>query len=191
MKKLGIGSGALIGGLLAAPLLAALYLGESWLGLPFVPYDLFDWITRVLPGAVVTFAIDLMISAMNLVNLSVADAAKTAEQIAALIQFMALGVAAGAVAFPVLRARAPESGLAIGLTAGALFGLPMTAISVAISASTVHPILAILWHLALFMAWGAAFGRLSQRLNDVSRAGGRQSRPASGYVLPQAVPSSG
>ena len=169
MKRLGIGSGALIGGLLTAPLLAIVYLGQAWLDLPFIPYDMFDWVTRVLPGAVVTFAIDLMISSMNLVNISVADAAKTAEQIAALIQFIVLGVVVGAVAFPVIRAKAPDQALALGITAGALFGLPLIAISVAISASTVHPILAIIWHAALFLCWGALFGWAADRLDTLSR----------------------
>ncbi len=168
MKRLGIGSGALLGGMLTAPLLALVYFGESWLGLPFMPYDLFDWATRVLPGPVVTFAIDLMISSMNLVNISVADAAKTAEQIAALIQFIVLGVVVGAVAFPVIRTKAPGQARALGITAGALFGLPLIAISVAISASTVHPILAIIWHAALFLCWGAVFGWAYDRLNAAS-----------------------
>ena len=183
MKKLGIGSGALVGGMLTAPLLALVYLGESWLGLPFMPYDLFDWATRVLPGSVVTFAIDLMISTMNLVNMSVADAAKTAEQIAALIQFIVIGVVVGAVAFPIIRTRAPEQGLPLGITAGALFGLPLIAISVAISASSVHPILAIIWHGALFLCWGAVFGWASDRLNAVSAPGaeGAAGRLSEGY----------
>ncbi len=169
MKRLGIGSGALIGGLLTAPLLAIVYLGQAWLDLPFMPYDMFDWITRVLPGAIVTFAIDLMISSMNLVNLSVADAAKTAEQIAALIQFIVLGVVVGAIAFPIIRTKAPDQPLALGVTAGALFGLPLIAISVAISASSVHPILAIVWHAALFLCWGALFGWAADRLNTLSQ----------------------
>ena len=45
MKTLGIG--ALAGGLLTAPLIGIMYLFDEWLGLPFVPYDLFDWIARV------------------------------------------------------------------------------------------------------------------------------------------------
>ena len=169
MKRLGIGSGALIGGMLTTPLLAIVYLGQAWLDLPFIPYDMFDWITRVLPGAVVTFAIDLMISSMNLVNISVADAAKTAEQIAALIQFIVLGIVVGAVAFPVIRAKAPDQAIALGITAGALFGLPLITISVAISASTVHPILAIIWHAVLFLGWGALFGWATDRLNTLSQ----------------------
>ena len=180
MKRLGIGSGALLGGMLTAPLLALVYFGESWLGLPFMPYDLFDWATRVLPGPVVTFAIDLMISSMNLVNISVADAAKTAEQIAALIQFIVLGVVVGAVAFPVIRTNAPGQARALGITAGALFGLPLIAISVAISASTVHPILAIIWHAALFLCWGAVFGWASDRLSVASEPQAEAAAESSG-----------
>ena len=38
--------------------------------------DLFDWITRVLPGPVVTFGLDLFIDGMILVGLNVADTAQ-------------------------------------------------------------------------------------------------------------------
>ena len=42
--------GILVGALLSAPLVAAFYLGWKLGGLPFVPFDLFDWIARELPG---------------------------------------------------------------------------------------------------------------------------------------------
>ena len=168
MRHMGLGRGALLGALLTAPFTAILYFGDRWLGLPFIPYDLFDWITRILPGPVITFAIDLMIDTMRLFDISVADAAKTAEQIAAILQFFGIGVAIGAVAFPVFKNRAVANGPALGTTVGALFGLPMLAISVSISQSTVHPSLAIIWHLALFLVWGAAFGAGFTRLNRVS-----------------------
>jgi len=38
-----------------------MYLAQQLARLPFVPFELFDWITRILPGDVVTFGIDLMI----------------------------------------------------------------------------------------------------------------------------------
>ena len=75
-----MGYGVLAGALLTAPLVGVMYLIDKLAGLPFVPFALFDWIARVLPGPVITFGIDLMIDGMRLVGLSVADAAKTGEQ---------------------------------------------------------------------------------------------------------------
>ena len=61
MKKLRIGTGAITGGLLTAALTSLMYLVHKLVDLPYIPYEFFDWITRVLPGGLVTFGIDLMI----------------------------------------------------------------------------------------------------------------------------------
>ena len=79
LTYMGLASGALAGALLTAPLIGLMYLFDKLAGLPFVPYALFDWIARVLPGPVVTFGIDLMIDSMLLAGISVAAASKTAE----------------------------------------------------------------------------------------------------------------
>ena len=79
MNKIDLGTGALVGGLLTMALIGLMYLGDSLVGLPFLPFDLFDWTTRVLPGAVITFGVDLMIDSIRLIGLSVANSAKVAE----------------------------------------------------------------------------------------------------------------
>ena len=164
MKKLRLGTGAMVGGLLTAPVMGVMYLTHNLIDLPFVPYDLFDWITRVLPGPLVTFGIDLMIDTMHLLSLSVANTAKTAEQAAAILQFFFLGVAAVTVYFAVQSSRRTASDLAGGLVLGALMGLPMAAISAAIGVSPVNPIFNVLWLLALFLAWGVAVSYTYSRL---------------------------
>ena len=167
MKKASLGTGALCGALLAAPLIAVMYLADKLVGLPFIPFDLFDWITRVLPGPVVTFGIDMMIDTMRLLGLSVAATAKTAEKVAGILQFFLMGLVAGALFFEVVRLRGVRPDLPTGLVVGALVGLPMIAISIAIGGSTVQPILVVLWLLVLFLAWGAALREVYVRLNPV------------------------
>ena len=165
MKRLSIGTGALSGALFTAPLLGVMYLADELAGLPFLPYDLFDWITRVLPGGVVTFGIDLMIDAMRLFGMSVADTAKRAEQVLAVLQFFSMGVVGGALFFAFVRLRGVRPDLVTGLVVGALAGLPMIAISIAIGGSDVEPVLVALWLAALFLAWGAALREAYVRLN--------------------------
>ena len=165
MKRLSIGTGALSGALLAAPVIGIMYLADELAGLPFIPYDLFDWITRVLPGSVVTFGIDMMIDTMRLFGISVADTAKTAEKVLAVVQFFFMGVVAGALFFAYVRMRGARPDLATGLVAGALVGFPMIAISIAIEGSTVEPILVVLWLSVLFLGWGAAIREVYIRLN--------------------------
>ena len=165
MNRLGIASGAMTGALLTAPLIGLLFLANKLVGLPFIPFDLFDWATRVLPGAVVTFGIDLMIDMMRLVGMSVAGSAKTAERVIAVLQFFVLGVAAGALFFAAARFRDARPDWLPGVVLGGLVGLPMLAISIAIEGSTVAPIVVAAWVLAVFLGWGVALKEVYLRLN--------------------------
>ena len=141
LGNLSLGSGAVAGGLLTAPLVGLMYLIDKLAGLPFVPFALFDWIARVLPGPVVTFGIDLMIDGLRLVGLSVAAAAKTGEQAGAILLFFLIGVFSGALFFGIMKARGAEPRLTSGLGAGALFGLPMVTVSLPMGQSTVNPVI--------------------------------------------------
>ncbi|MCI0399493.1 MAG: molybdopterin-dependent oxidoreductase [Chloroflexi bacterium] len=156
MAKRTVGLGLLAGGLLASALMAIMYLANQALGLPFVPFDLFDWITRVLPGPIITFGIDLMIDTLTLIGLDVADTAKTAEQLSAVLQFFVIGLLAGGLFFVLLRLSRVRGEWPAGLLAGALLGLPLIAISMAIGQSEVHPLLRMAWLAVLFLAWGLA-----------------------------------
>ncbi len=167
MKKLNLGTGALVGALLTAPLIGIMYLADQLAGLPFVPFDLFDWLTRVLPGPLITFGIDLMIDTMLLVGMSVADSAKIAEQIMAVLQFMGGGIVAGMIFFGVVKARKIKTDLIAGVVIAALFGLPFITISIAIGQSSVVPLLQILWLALLFLAWGLALSWACRRLTPI------------------------
>ena len=148
----GLAQGALAGGLFAAPLIGLMYLLDQLAKFPFAPFALFDWIARVLPGPLVTFGVDLMIDGLRLAGMSVAAAAKTGEQIGAILLFFFL--AAAAVFFSVIKLRSiapkPNSGLALG----ALFGLPMVLVSLPMGQSTVNPGIIFLGLMILFLVWG-------------------------------------
>ena len=183
MSRLGIGTGALAGALLTAPLIAVLYLADELAGLPYLPFDFFDWMTRVLPGSMVTFGIDLMIDMLRFFGLGVADTAKTAEKLIAVIQFFFMGVAGAVIFFVFFRWRDVEPDLTVGLVAGALVGLPMIAISIAIGGSTVEPVLVILWLSVLFLAWGAALREVYVRVTPTELTADQPER-----VPPLALP---
>ncbi len=160
----------LAGCLLTAPLTGLLYLADKLAGLPFVPFALFDWIARVLPGVAVTFGIDMMIEGLLLFGMSVAASAKIAEQIAAVALFFVIGVVPSAAFLYVMKAKSadphPTSGLALGL----IFGIPMVAVSLPMGQATANPGLTIAVLMALFIIWGLAFVPLYERL--VLRADG-------------------
>ena len=168
MRKLSLGTGALAGGLLTAALIGIMLLGRQLVDLSFVPYDLFNWIARELPGDLVTFGIDLMIDTMLLLGISVVDTAKTAERIQAVLLFMAIGIVVGAAFFAVMKLRRARADLFSGLIAGALFGLPVMAISAVITQSPVHLLINLLWLAILFLAWGIALSHIYGRLETIS-----------------------
>ncbi|MEJ2151043.1 MAG: molybdopterin-dependent oxidoreductase [Chloroflexota bacterium] len=145
MTSRNIGIGALAGGLLTAALTGLSYLAYRLVALPFAPFELFDWMGRVLPGPVITFGIDRMIDTLLLLGVNVADTAKSAEQTIALGQFMVGGIVLGAVYF-------------------AVRSLPLVGISIAIGPSPVNPVLSIGWLLLIFLGWGAALSLACNRL---------------------------
>ena len=164
MWKRTLGLGALLGGLLTAPLIGLMYLANQLAELPFVPFDFFDWMTRVLPGGLITFGIDTMINLMLFLNINVADSAKTAEQLVAVLQFWVGGVVAGILFFALLGSRRVKATLANGLVLGALFGLPLVLISLVIGQSAAALWLKLPWLAALFLGWGVAFTWAASKL---------------------------
>jgi DMSO/TMAO reductase YedYZ molybdopterin-dependent catalytic subunit len=164
MRRPNLGTGVLIGILLATSLMGIMYLADQLVGLPFAPFDLFDWMTRVLPGPLVTFGIDLMIDILRGLGVNVADTAKTAEHVMALSQFFVGGVFAAAVFFSVVGRRGTKADPVAGIVMGALFGLPVIAISVTVGQSPVHPLLQILWLSLLFLVWGLVLSLAYRRL---------------------------
>ena len=162
MRKNSFLYGALIGGLLTAPLTAVFYLGFRLLNLSFVPFDIFDWMTRLLPGRIITFGIDLMIDTLRFLRIDVADSAKTAEQMMAVLMFLGMGIVAGAFFFLILGIQKIEPGRMAGLVLGALFGFP--AIAISISGNVDQPIAILLWLLVLYFAWGLILVQAYARL---------------------------
>ena len=164
IRRLGLGSGLLSGVLLSAPLTALVYLADKLAGLPFVPFALFDWIAKVLPGSIVTFGIDVMIDGMRMLGMSVAGSAKTAEQIGATILFFLIGVGIGTVFMVVLKWRNADPMFSYGLIAAAVFGVPMIAVSLPMGQSTADPVMTVVVLMVLFIGWGLAFIPLYRRL---------------------------
>jgi DMSO/TMAO reductase YedYZ molybdopterin-dependent catalytic subunit len=166
MKKPGPLMGALIGCLLTVPLIAVLHLGWRLVGLPFAPFNIFDWVTRILPGPAITAGIESMVKVIRALNFgSTADVAKGAEQATAIVIFLCAGIVAGAVLFAVIRIRERSSRL-LGTAYGAVIGAVVILISSSIhQANLLHPLIGGLWTLAAFASWGAAGGWAHRRLS--------------------------
>ncbi len=164
MKTQTIGLGALVGGLLTVPMVAVMYLADKWLDLSFAPYDIFDWIARILPGPVVTFGIDLMIDSLQMLGLNVADTAKTAEHIQAVLAFGIAGIAATIIFYVIVERWPAGSGPRLGLLVGAALGLPIALISAGMAQSSTSMSFIFLWVIGVFCVWGVATVVTARRL---------------------------
>jgi hypothetical protein len=84
--------GSFVGAMLTLSLIVVFYLGWKLAGLPFIPFDVFDWTARVLPGRVLALGIDTMVKVIRALNIGPTDVtAKTAEQAMAVVGMFVAG----------------------------------------------------------------------------------------------------
>lgn len=158
--------GALVGVLLTAPLAAFFYLGWKVARLPFVPFDIFEWVSRLLPGAVVTRGIEAMVAAIRVLRLGSTDvAAKYVEQVMAVTGLLLAGAVAGAVIFALKQQR--RRGTRVGIVLGAAAGIFSLLISRDLDASGT-PLVQALWVVILWVIWGETLDRSFRRFYPVS-----------------------
>lgn len=150
--------GAVLGGLASLPLIALLYLGQQFASLPFLPFDLFDWLARRLPGGAITLGIDAIVGFVRALNLGpLSDSAKLIEQLIALALVVLIGALFGALLALAVR-RDPGSSARAGPVAGFVLFLLAAAMKYDLGFAS-DPSLPLLWMAALLIGWGALLGR--------------------------------
>ncbi len=157
IRKPTVWLGALAGALLTFPLTALLFLADQLAGLPFIPFDVFDFLSRLLPGPLVTFGIDLMVEIIIALNLGeTSAAAKPAEQLIGLGNFLGIGIVASALLYGLLnRSKTNARNLYPGAIFGLLTGALMMLISLRVNVTATAPQIAqLVWVLAAFLLWG-------------------------------------
>jgi DMSO/TMAO reductase YedYZ molybdopterin-dependent catalytic subunit len=170
LRKPSLWLGALIGGLLTAPAIALMFLADQIAGLPFIPFDVFDFVSRNLPGGILTFGIDTMVDLIIQFNLGeTSTAAKTAEQLMGLGAFLAFGIVYAAIIFWALnRSKNATRNIYPGMMFGLGFGALMMLISTQVNlTATAHDLLQIIWVLLVFTGWGIA---LNWIYNDLAHS---------------------
>jgi DMSO/TMAO reductase YedYZ molybdopterin-dependent catalytic subunit len=186
-KSPGIPAGACFGALFGLAMAALFFLGQAWIGLPLAPFQGFDWLSRILPGAVITFGIDAMVKSIRALGIrEISVAAKAAEQAMAIGGFVAYCLACGALAFAYFRRRPRATGspAATGLPSagagiGVLAAIPFLCFHLAADRATLgNPILGAIWILFLFSLWGGALGWVFARLRYFTVAAAAIPKPA-------------
>jgi DMSO/TMAO reductase YedYZ molybdopterin-dependent catalytic subunit len=172
MKTPGTGVliGSLVGATLTVALIAVFYTGWRLADLPFVPFDVFDWMTRVLPGAVIEFVISTMVTAIRGLQLGPTSVvAKIIEQTIGIVNLFFTGVIAGGVLFGVLRTLRGRYAYVSGLFLGVLAAIPAVLISSFLGKTAVAPqIVSALWILIVFAFWGIAIAWAYLRLAGIA-----------------------
>jgi DMSO/TMAO reductase YedYZ molybdopterin-dependent catalytic subunit len=163
-----ISGGLFVTSMLTAALLGVLFAVWKIAGLPFVPFDFFDWLTRVLPGRVLGFGIGTMV-ALHLGP--TCETAKTAEHAIAIAGLFVMGFTGGEILFSILRTRRKVHPVFLGLVLGIVWGVPAMLVSARASeTATVDAALRAVWILVVFLAWGVVLGRAGQRLIVIETA---------------------
>ncbi len=158
--------GALTGLLLTIPLIGLFFVANQLAGTPYVPFDLFEWLARILPGDLVVFGIDTMVKILTFFNLSIREASKPAEILLALGQFTAIGVVVCAIFYFVLRRwEKIRKNYFVGMILGVLAGIIFLLISFQIGKYSVAAEISALWVLLLFILWGVCMQWVYQKLS--------------------------
>jgi DMSO/TMAO reductase YedYZ molybdopterin-dependent catalytic subunit len=140
--------------------MALWYLGEQLAGLPFVPFDIFDWLARILPGDVITLGIDTIVRTIDALNLgSTSTAAKAIEQLQGIALVLGGGVILGIVAAWLLMRVTSWRGWQVGALLGLAALVPIIVIEFDLGVLG-DPALATLWLALTIIGWAAILASL-------------------------------
>lgn len=173
--------------MLTTALVAVSFLGWKTFGLPFAPFDIFDWIVRLLPGGVVTFAIDASVGISRLFGVTdIGAAAKAGDQLLAIAGVLATGAASGAVLFAVLSTSDEPARLFGGILGAMLGGLALLA-ERRLGRLPPDSMAPAVWVGVTFLAWGIGVGDAFDRIRAARFNENRRLLLASAFMTVIAV----
>jgi DMSO/TMAO reductase YedYZ molybdopterin-dependent catalytic subunit len=178
--------GAALGASVSAALAALFYIGHVLLTLPQPFFELFDRIARLLPGALITAAIDSMVMLFSRLPGVATDAAsKAAEQTIAVVIFLLLGAVFGALTgFLMNRARRIP-----GAYAGALVALIPAILTLVLlenfnTGAPQGPLVTSSWVLVAYLIAGIGLGSILETKPVLPTQGAAQPGAASAASQP-------
>ncbi len=164
--------GAVLGLLSSLILMAISYLGNTLAGFPFIPFDLFDWMARHLPGELIDSNIRLLITVINTLHLGpTAAIAKLIEQVQAIGIIVMIGLAFGLI-LGYIRARRRTDLIWASLAGGIILWLGLVMVELSLARPVAGLLEGGLWLLVLLggWAWLLARGLIGQGMMMETRA---------------------
>lgn len=147
-----------LGAATSLPLVGLYYFGNRFAALPFVPFDVFDWLARALPGGLITLFIEAMVGIIFNLGLGpLGGTAKSVEQLLAVGLVVVAGAALG-VAILWLGGQRFGPGWRLGLAGGAVLALAAVLSEVLFGVAG-GPLLSGFWVALPPLVWGALLGR--------------------------------
>lgn len=171
-------AGATIGLLAGIPWLALSYAGFQAASLPVVPFSLFEWLTRILPGGLVTAGLEVMIQTLHSLQLGPLSVLGKSVQIGMAYTLALFGLTLLGALYGFTLGRLNLVWLIKGLAAGLAVWFLALLLAVwggwgmrgALPGASWLLFLSLAWGLVL--AWGVA--RLTQTMVSPTDAGRRQ-----------------
>jgi DMSO/TMAO reductase YedYZ molybdopterin-dependent catalytic subunit len=158
-RKHGFLRGAVLGGVTGLGVTGLFYLGQFVANLPFLPFDIFDWMARHLPGPIIGFGIGTMVRVIDGLKLGpTAATAKLAEQSIAIIQFVVAGIVFGLVLTTLAR-RIPDRSVAIGLIGSVILLAFALLVEFELGFPQAGMLPSIAWLAIVLLGWGWLLGR--------------------------------
>ena len=173
VHRTGFLAGTCAAAALTVSILAVFDLGWRLLGLPFPPFEAFDWLARVLPGSFISGGIETMVAVIRFFNAGpTAATAKLAEQAMGVALLFAAGLILGLALFLLCRALEGRYARSLGLVAGMVLGGPVAWVCERNAQSgNVSLSLGAAWVFGLFLAWGFLLGWANRRLLEIAGTG--------------------
>jgi DMSO/TMAO reductase YedYZ molybdopterin-dependent catalytic subunit len=152
--------GGVWGGLTALVVDMLGFIGSQLFGLPRASYTIFDAMTRVLPGNLITFTIEIIVKSISLLSLGpTSRLAKFAEQSIAVAQFIGLGIIFG-ILLAIAYRKKPSQITSAGMYAGLILSVAIILILMLLRFPPAGVVFSILWVGFVFALWGWVLGRL-------------------------------
>jgi DMSO/TMAO reductase YedYZ molybdopterin-dependent catalytic subunit len=175
MRKISFIKAGLLGALIGGAAIGMSYIGQKAAAFPYLPFDIFEWVTRVLPGRIVAFVIDGMVTVIGKLHLGpTSSTAKLAEQGIALVQFLLTWVVFGIVLAAVARRRFKSVPL-IGLVGGAFLWASTLVIEFLRHLGLAAFLVAVVWLGVIVVGGGILLGRMIAAASPIPTESARES----------------